>query len=76
MSVRKPISRPSIEHLVSKGASVKEDTISEKKYRVHINLAIPPKLLEEVDYILKDRVGISRTGWILEAMQEKVKAGK
>jgi len=30
-------------------------------------------MLEEIDKALQETVGISRTGWILQAIQEKLK---
>lgn len=38
-----------------------------------INLRISHEMLETVDQIVFTRAGITRTGWILEAIQEKIK---
>ncbi len=63
MSVKKsPID---IDALISKGAPVKAD----KEENTYINLRIPTDMLKEIDYKVKGRRGLSRTGWILEAIQ-------
>jgi hypothetical protein len=38
-----------------------------------ISLRITDKILEDINSMLKTRVGIPRNGWILEAIQEKIK---
>lgn len=80
MVVRKPIqkikdkSEDEIEKLISKGALVKEDVkVEEEKKYTHINFRLPTQMLKKVDEALNDRVGISRNGWILEAIHEKLK---
>ena len=77
MTVRKAIEKPKdepvdIEALISKGARVIQD-VSNKKTSSQILLRIPTFLLNLVDEAMKDRVGISRNGWILEAIQENLK---
>lgn len=64
-----------IDKLLSKGALVHEDMkpVEEKK-NSYLNLRIPTNMLAQVDEALKDRVGITRTGWILEAIHEKLKS--
>lgn len=76
MAVKKPFEKKeepevNIKGLISKGARVKEDD-KEKKWS-HVNLRIPSELLNNIDEVLDDRFGISRNGWILEAIQEKLK---
>lgn len=81
MAVKRPFKKPieksvNIEELIGKGALVKEDKLSqsaEEKKWTHINLRVPTNMLEDIDTLLEDRVGITRTGWILEAIQEKLK---
>jgi len=73
MVVKKPLEKTKIEALINRGAHVRDDFLKEEKNRTNINLRIPTRLLNGVDEALKDRVGISRTGWILEAIQEKLK---
>lgn len=63
-----------IDKLISKGALVREDIKpEEEKKNTHLNFRIPTEMLSKVDEALKERVGISRNGWILEAIQEKLK---
>lgn len=83
MAVRKPLEKQppphqyDIEELLAKGASVKEDNkLTEQKDWAYINLRVPSKMLKGVDVALQDRVGISRTGWILEAIHEKLNKGR
>ena len=77
MSIRKPLEKvkhESPEKLIEKGAPVLEDIKQEtQKKDFFVNLRIPRILLEMMDYQLKDRIGLSRTAWILEAIQEKIK---
>lgn len=81
MAVKRPFAKPieksiNIEELIGKGALVKEDSLAqsqEEKKWTHINLRIPKDMLKHIDSLLEERVGITRTGWILEALQEKMK---
>ncbi len=77
--VRKLVEKPQVDvnTLISKGAPVKQDILSEQKTKnkhAHLNFRIPVQMLEKVDQALNDRVGISRNGWILEAIQEKLRS--
>jgi hypothetical protein len=80
MSVRKPLERQNIESasvdvdaLIDKGAKVKEDkTTEELNGWTYINLRIPTNMLKEIDESVSNRVGIKRTGWILESIHEKI----
>lgn len=81
MSVRKRLEKPNVEEvdvdaLIEKGAKVKEDHASDNKKWVTINLRIASKMLEDVDETVDKRVGITRTGWVLEAIHEKLKRSK
>lgn len=60
------------ENFVNAGAQVKEDINIEKAKRVQINLGIPEDLLKKVDESVKNRYGITRSGWVLEAIHEKL----
>ncbi len=51
-----------------------EDKDSEdKKVWLHFTLRIRKDLLEDIEKVLEKRIGISKTAWILEAIQEKLK---
>lgn len=77
MSVRKKLEKPKveaadIEALINKGAKVKEDHIEESRNWVYINIRISPEMLKHVDKNVRAQVGIKRTGWILQAIQDKL----
>ena len=77
MSVRKRLERTRIEEsevnaLIEKGARVKEDHLADSREWMYVNLRISASMLKNVDKCVKDRVGIVRTGWILEAIHEKL----
>lgn len=77
MSVRKHVNKrkvveADVEALIEKGAKVKEDHIAESRKWTYINLRITLEMLNDVDECVKKRVGITRTGWILEAVYEKI----
>jgi len=78
MSVRKKLEKPKIEEvdvdaLIEKGAKVKEDQVAESKKWTYMNLRITVEMMGDVDEAVEERVGITRTGWILEAIHEKLK---
>ena len=78
MSVRKRLERKDepdvdVDALIEKGAKVKEDRMAEIRKWIIINVRITETILKEVDKCKSERVGISRTAWILEAIQEKLK---
>lgn len=58
--------------MISRGAKVLEDSEETHGWKT-ISLRIPNSLIEDVNKEVKKRYGLSRTGWILEAMQEKLK---
>lgn len=79
MSVRKPLEKPKVEQpididaLIDKAAKVKEDhAVEESKKWTNLCLRIPVEMLKEVDEAVGNRVGITRTGWILESIHEKL----
>lgn len=61
----------SLEEFISEGASVLSD---QKKHIEWTNftLRIRKDLSEKIDDAIIDRIGISKTAWILEAIQEKL----
>lgn len=70
VAVRKQLKQVDVDALIEKGAKVKSDKISKKS--VCLNLRIPYYLLQQVDSAFKNRVGMNRTRWILEAIQQKL----
>jgi hypothetical protein len=73
MGVRKQLGKVDVDALIDNGAKVKEDFKKETKEWSMINLRISREMLEDVDRAVNERVGITRTGWILEAIHEKLK---
>jgi hypothetical protein len=58
---------------IEKGGSVSNDIEhKQRKQWTCISLRFPKEMLIEIDEMLKDRVGITRTGWILQTLQEKL----
>lgn len=81
MSVRKRLEKKKtepvdVDALIEKGAKVKEDMHLEDTKWSYINVRISNKMLDDVDSAVSNRVGITRTGWILEALYEKLKKEK
>lgn len=76
MGVRKALEKAKenvdVEALIDGGAKVKEDLKKETKKWPIINLRIAEEMLKAVDCAVERRVGITRTGWILEAIHEKL----
>ncbi len=71
MVVKAPMKKKDIDALIDGGAKVKED--SKTKEWLMVNLRISSEMLEQVDEAVSNRVGITRTGWILEAIHQKLK---
>ena len=59
------------DEIISKAGSVVADL--EKDRWVVVSLRLTKKLIEQIEEDKKDRIGISRNAWILEAIQEKIK---
>lgn len=68
MAVRKAID---IEEIISKGAPVKEDAKKDKKEWTHMCLRIPTEYIDRIDQRIKDRPGLTRTAYVLEALADK-----
>lgn len=47
--------------------------IKKKKTWTTLSLRIPSEMLSEVDKKVEARIGMNRTAWILEAIQEKLR---
>lgn len=62
-----------IEKFIEKGGHVRADLETEKNEWVNFTLRIKKEMLKEVDEAVNSTVGISKTGWILQAIQEKLK---
>ena len=62
-----------IEKVIEQGGHVRADLKTSKKEWTNFTLRISKDMIEEIDIIMQDTVGISRTGWILQAIQEKLR---
>lgn len=66
-----------VEAYISKGGHVQADMEQEPNENTiwkSICLRVPLNLLEEMDEKVKQRAALTRTAWILEAIQQKLKA--
>lgn len=74
MVLKPKIKKVSPEEMIERGGHVTADFNSKKnKEWVNFCLRIQKDMLEDIDKILENRAGISKTGWILEAIQEKLR---
>jgi hypothetical protein len=72
--VRKLVNKTdNINELISKGAPVCEDMKKNIESWVMINLRIPSWMIQEIDFLMKSRIGMSRNAWLLEAISDKMK---
>ena len=60
------------EEILDKCGQVQEDIKKPKNERVHIHFQIFKGALDRIDEIVSKGVGKTRTGWILEALEEKL----
>lgn len=58
------------EEIIDKGARVKADNT---KGWSNFNLRIRDDMIAGIEEDLENRIGLTKTGWILEAIQEKLK---
>lgn len=61
------------EEIIERGSPVKSDFLEEKNEWINFNLRVKKKMLREIDIALEDIEGLSKTGFILQAIQEKLK---
>lgn len=72
---KKPESNPiDVEALINKGAPLKGELDDHLKNWKNINLRIPTEMLKSIDLAVSKSVGISRTGWILQAIHKELKS--
>jgi hypothetical protein len=74
MAVRKS-NMPRVNRLISQGADVINDKKSGRNH-IFINLRIPTDVFDAIEEELKNCSWMSRTGWILDAIQNKIKQGE
>lgn len=64
------------EEFIARGGHVIADIIPKEKNWMLFSLRIKCSMLEHIERLLEDRPGMTKTGWILEAVQEKIKNTK
>lgn len=62
-----------IEKVIERGGHVGADLETDRKEWTNFTLRIKNDMLREIDEAMQDTVGISKTGWILQAIQEKLR---
>lgn len=62
-----------LERVIEKGGHVAADLETDKKEWANFTLRIKHEMLRDIDDAMQDSVGISKTGWILQAIQEKLR---
>ncbi len=61
---------PSIESIIDRGGEVAADkNKDDSKAWIRFNMRLRKDMSDAIDKLLESRVGISKTGWILEAIQ-------
>lgn len=73
MVIKKKIAEVDLNKIIDKGGHVQSDNEEEKPEWVKFNLRIKSATLEEIDKMLQKTVGINKTGFILQAIDEKLK---
>lgn len=71
--VRKLEVKSNLEKIIEKGGDVAADKVKVKKEFHIFNFRIPLILSEKIDESMQTKLGISKTAWILQAIQEKLK---
>ena len=73
MVIKKLETTQTVEDFIEKGAEVCGKKEENKFEWTNFTLRIRKDLSQEIDNVLKNRIGISKTAWILEAIQQKLK---
>ncbi len=69
----KPLkSKAEVNKVIEKGGHVKADLDGQETH-TNFNLRMPKNMSKDIDEALTKTVGISKTGWILQAIQDKLK---
>ncbi len=73
MTIRKKIDKSDFDKVISKAGHVSSDNQKTSHEWTAISLRITKQIISDIDKMVDERVGLSRTAWILEAIQEKLK---
>lgn len=71
MAISKRIKIQELDKVIAQGGHVSAD--QKKDGWISIQLRLSSEMIESIGATLKERVGLSRNAWILEAIQEKLK---
>jgi hypothetical protein len=74
MTIKKKVEK-SREQVIARGGAV-TDCVIIKDERTQLCLSLSHRLLDRVNLAVKDREGLSRNAWILEAIQDKLKGNE
>jgi hypothetical protein len=64
-----------LQKVIDKGSDVSFDKISNREW-INFSLRIRKDLLKGIDSAIEKRIGMTKTSWILEAIQEKLQGFK
>lgn len=74
--VRRLEVKSNLEKVIEKGGNVSADKmISGKEWSI-FGLRLREDVSIQIDNLLENRIGMSKTAWILEAIQEKIKRSR
>ncbi len=71
--IRRLEAKSHIEQVIEKGADVASDKIKDDKSWAIFSLRLRSDISDKIDKVLEKRIGMKKTSWILEAIQEKLK---
>ncbi len=72
MVISKRIKLQELDKVIAQGGHVSADQKKDGGW-ISIQLRLSADMIESIGSSLKERVGLSRNAWILEAIQEKLK---
>lgn len=73
MVLRDKVDKKDLMEVIVKGGHVQADNEVKKKEWINFCVRIKADMLEQIDKALEDRPGLSKTGWILEAIHKELK---
>lgn len=61
-----------LEDVIDKGAGIKEEGVNNDEEYVTISLRMKKGMLKKLNECVKNKVGITRNGWILQAIDKQM----
>jgi len=75
MVIKKLEKTQTIEQFIEKGGIVASENANSKEHEwTNFTIRIRKDLSKKIDDVIENRIGISKTAWILEAIQDKLSA--